>query len=70
MKVYGLSKSSLSKIRVLYPKQKEQEAIANILFQIDSEISLLDKELSEWCIMKKALMQFLLTGIVRVSKIE
>jgi type I restriction enzyme S subunit len=48
------------------PTIKEQEAIANILFQADSEINLLDKELSEWCIMEKALMQVLFTGIVRV----
>jgi type I restriction enzyme S subunit len=48
------------------PTMKEQEAIADILFQADNEINLLDKELGEWCIMKKALMQVLLTGIVRV----
>jgi len=49
---------------------KEQEAIATILFQADKDINLLDKELGEWCTMKKALMQVLLTGIVRVKKNE
>jgi len=48
------------------PTIKEQEAIANILFQSDNEINLLDKELKEWCTMKKVLIQVLLMGIVRV----
>jgi type I restriction enzyme S subunit len=48
------------------PTIKEQETIANILLNADDEINLLDQELKEWCIMKKALMQVLLAGIVRV----
>jgi type I restriction enzyme S subunit len=49
------------------PSIKEQEVIANILFQADTDINLLDNELKEWCIIKKTLMQILLTGIVRVE---
>jgi type I restriction enzyme S subunit len=49
------------------PTRKEQDAIANILFSVDNEITLLSKELEEWRIAKKALMQVLLTGIVRVN---
>jgi type I restriction enzyme S subunit len=67
MKVFGLSKNSFAKIRIVYPEIKEQKAIANILFLADNEIDLLSKELEEWRIAKKALMQVLLTGIVRID---
>ena len=46
--------------------KKEQQAIANILSQADKEIELLQKDLEEEKNKKKALMQLLLTGIVRV----
>ena len=48
------------------PTIKEQEAIANVLFQMDNEMILLDKVLKVWYILKKALIQVLLTGMVRV----
>ena len=58
----------IKSLRVFIPPTiKEQEAIANVLFQMDNEINLLDKELKGWSIMKKVLMQVLLTGIVRVN---
>jgi type I restriction enzyme S subunit len=47
------------------PTRKEQDSIANILFSADNEIDSLSKELDEWRSTKKALMQVLLTGIVR-----
>jgi type I restriction enzyme S subunit len=50
------------------PTRKEQEAIAKILFSVDNEITMLTNELEQWKIEKKALMQVLLTGIVRVGK--
>ena len=57
----------IKSLRVFIPPTiKEQKAIANILFQMDNEINLLDKELGEWYKMKKSLMQILLTGMVRV----
>jgi type I restriction enzyme S subunit len=63
----ALNNSDIERLRFDIPVDlKEQEAIANILSQTDNEINLLDKEIGEWYIMKKALMQVLLTGIVRV----
>ena len=47
------------------PIVKEQQAIADILSQADKEIELLQKDLEEEKNKKKALMQLLLTGIVR-----
>ena len=49
------------------PSIKEQLAIANILVVADNEIELLKKELEQEKQKKKALMQLLLTGIVRVN---
>ncbi len=46
--------------------KKEQEAIANILDAADKEIAVLQKGLDQEISKKKALMQLLLTGIVRV----
>jgi type I restriction enzyme S subunit len=66
MKVFGLSKNSLAKIKIVYPGLTEQDSIANILFSADNEITVLTTELEQWKIQKKALVQVLLTGIVRV----
>jgi type I restriction enzyme S subunit len=49
------------------PTRKEQDSIANILFSADNEITVLTNELEQWKIQKKALVQVLLTGIVRVD---
>ncbi|MBA4347642.1 MAG: hypothetical protein C0413_02185 [Clostridiales bacterium] len=46
---------------------EEQAAIVEILSAADREIDLLDQELSRWQQKKKALMQLLLMGIVRVN---
>lgn len=48
-------------------KLEEQEAIVEILSAADREIDLLEQELTQWQQKKKALMQLLLTGIVRVN---
>lgn len=64
---YNLSKTELMKQSVLIPKTiDEQIAIANILSTADRKIELLEQELEQWQLKKKSLMQFLLTGIVRV----
>lgn len=47
--------------------KKEQEAIADILTVADKEIEILQKDLDQEKQKKKALMQLLLTGIVRVN---
>jgi type I restriction enzyme S subunit len=50
-----------------FPTNPEQTTISNILINAEKEIELLQKELTEWNKKKKALMQLLLTGIVRVN---
>ena len=52
---------------VSYPPDiNEQAAIAEVLSTADSEIDLLRKDIEQEKQKKKALMQLLLTGIVRV----
>ncbi|OPX85494.1 MAG: EcoKI restriction-modification system protein HsdS [Pelotomaculum sp. PtaB.Bin104] len=65
--VYGISKNSIAKILIPCPPLPEQTAIANILSTADHEIDLHEKQLEELKKQKKALMQLLLTGIVRVN---
>lgn len=48
------------------PNLDEQTAIANVLTTADQEIELLEQDLQQWQLKKKALMQLLLTGIIRV----
>lgn len=55
----------LLSFKIQLPSIEEQQAIANILSQVDKEIELLQKDLEEEKNKKKALMQLLLTGIVR-----
>ena len=55
------------KFKILLPPIEEQKAIANILVKADREIKLLQKQLNQEKQKKKALMQLLLTGIVRVK---
>ena len=63
----NLKYKHLKKINVYFPVDKiEQTAIVNIFSTADKEIELLQKELEEEKQKKKALMQLLLTGIVRV----
>lgn len=52
---------------VILPPIEEQKAIAKILTLADQEIELLQKDIDLEKRMKKALMQLLLTGIVRVN---
>lgn len=54
------------KFEILLPPIEEQKAIADILVTADNEIDLLKKDLDQEKQKKKALMQLLLTGIVRV----
>ena len=66
--IYGINKSSIVKVSFLLPPLLEQTAIAEILSAADREIDLHEKQLEELKKQKKALMQLLLTGIVRVNK--
>lgn len=64
----NLKYSNFKKIRVSFSKDfNEQSAIAEVLSTADNEILLLQKDLEQEKQKKKALMQLLLTGIVRVS---
>ena len=63
----NLKYENFKKIKVLYPKdEKEQTAIVEVLSTADYEIDLLQKDIEQEKQKKKALMQLLLTGIVRV----
>lgn len=53
--------------KIILPSLEEQQAIAAILSAADKEIQLLRKDLEQEKHKKKALMQLLLTGIVRVN---
>lgn len=61
-----LSEKEFLQFRIELPPLPEQTAIAEILSTADREIELLQKDLAEEKQKKKALMQLLLTGIVRV----
>ena len=64
----NLKYENFKKIRVQYPIDKEeQNAIADVLSTADREIDLLRQSIEAEKQKKKALMQLLLTGIVRVS---
>lgn len=62
-----ISKDQFEKIKVTIPESRsEQDKITKVLSAADSEIQLLQNELEIWQQKKKALMQLLLTGLVRV----
>ena len=63
---YNLSKNNLLKCRLSLPSITEQTAIAEILSAADRETDLLRQDIEQEKQKKKALMQLLLTGIVRV----
>jgi type I restriction enzyme S subunit len=66
LKVYGLSKTSISKISVEIPPLKEQEAIAEVLSAMDDELEALTEQVSKLRMVKEGMMQDLLTGKVRL----
>ena len=59
--------SKFSYLPISVPSLKEQNAIANILFITEKEIELLQQKLVQLQIEKKAMMQLLLSGIVRAN---
>ena len=63
----NLKYENFKKINVTYPSHsKEQKAIAQVLETADQEMDLLRQDIEQEKKKKKALMQLLLTGIVRV----
>ena len=64
----NLKYENFKKIKVFYPPDiEEQTAIAEVLSAADREIDLLRQDIEQEKQKKKALMQLLLTGIVRVN---
>ncbi len=63
----NLDLTALLHTKIKIPSTKEQTAIANVLTAADHEIDLLRQDLEQEKQKKKALMQLLLTGIVRVN---
>ena len=62
-----LNKSEMNKIEVQLPLDNaEQEAIANVLSDIDAEIAALERRQDKACAIKQGMMQQLLTGRVRL----
>lgn len=64
----NLDMDGLLATKISIPAIQEQTAIGDILSTADREIQLLQSALSEWKNKKKALMQLLLTGKVRVPQ--
>ena len=55
------------KTHILMPPIEEQTAIVKVLSTTDHEIDLLRRDIEQEKQKKKALMQLLLTGVVRVK---
>ena len=63
----AISKSNIVKTYITIPSKAEQAAVVEILSTADHEIDLLQKSIEAEKQKKKALMQLLLTGKVRVK---
>ena len=66
----GLNLDIISNYVIYLPSLPEQQVIAKVLSAADKEIELLQKSIEQEKQKKKALMQLLLTGIVRVKIYE
>lgn len=64
--VLNLNKEIVSKVLVSYPNLEEQTHIAQILSDMDNEISALEKQLEKYKLIKQGMMQQLLTGKIRL----
>lgn len=63
----SLNKDNLRSIEIQIPKRKEeQQAIANILSDMDAEIDHLEQKLEKYKELKEGMMQELLTGRIRL----
>lgn len=58
--------SQLKSLKIVYPKQEEQTAIATILSDMDNEIQTLEQRLAKTRQIKQGMMQELLTGRTRL----
>ncbi|MBE6772025.1 MAG: hypothetical protein E7547_07780 [Ruminococcaceae bacterium] len=65
--IKGIASKEIKAVAISLPSRSEQDAIAKVLECSDREISLSEKEIKAWQQKKKALMQLLLTGLVRTK---
>lgn len=65
-KVTGISKRNIGKVLLAVPSPKEQEVIAEILLDSDSELAALEIRRSKARQLKQGMMQNLLTGKIRL----
>ena len=61
-----LNKEVMKEIEIVIPSLAEQEKIAEILSEVDNEITLLEQKLESLKSQKRGLMQNLLNGKVRI----
>ena len=67
-KRYVINMGKFRGLKIKYPKEKkEQEAIGNILFSMDSEIEQLEAKRDKYNEIKQGMMQQLLTGRIRLK---
>ena len=66
-KVSSVSKASVAQTELVVPDYEEQQAIAEILSDMDSEIEALEQKLAKYRQVKRGVMQQLLTGNIRLS---
>lgn len=64
--VYGISKNNLKTIQIPVPPLPEQQAIAQILSDMDTEIEALEQKHDKYKALKQGMMQQLLTGKIRI----
>lgn len=65
-KVSGISKTNIAKLKMPVPPLPEQTAIAEILSDMDAELSALEQRREKTRALKQAMMQELLTGRTRL----
>lgn len=65
-KVSSVSKASVAQTKLVVPEYVEQQAIAEILSNMDSEIEALEQKLAKYRQVKQGMMQQLLTGKIRL----
>lgn len=63
----NIQKKSLESFKIKYPQIMEQKAIEHILFQADKEIELLRQRVEQRKLEKKAMLQLIFSGIIRVK---
>ena len=66
LKVYGISKTNLKLINIPIPNTKEQQAIVEILSDMEAEIESLESKRDKYKQIKQGMMQELLTGKTRL----